>query len=506
MTLIEMVVVMTIVGMLAVVLAAAFSVIVRANPSNGTRSDDSRTMLGLTTYLPEDINSTPSSGYDFSKSAVSGCTGTTDPGVSLVRLEWNELSVQYVANYRYEPSGGSYVIARYGCTGSSTAATRRVLTSGMPTIDESAWNPGDAPVIVTPIVEGGDTVGLTLEVTTIAGERFVVEGRTNNPSETLPPPPAGGSGGGPGSTNGAPVAFAVSVIVPTGGSSDIGLNASDPDGDPLVASLSNVIDTSASGTWTIALTDLVVAVTPPAGAADGESISFDYAVDDGRGGTASSSAVVTIGASPNNAPVAADATHTLNELATSTFQVAISDPEGDAMSVSIGTFDPSLTVNVGAVTGTTVEFIVTASGASVSPSFTYIVSDGALTTTRTVQLTVVKCATGTTSIFPATVDRNNGNGKTGQIKSAVTITVAYTGPCESRLTLEFQRDLRPSGTPNAPVVLSCASGSCSMQFAKNDGDWFPPGGSVGVDHTWTHVVKLDNSATVGTVNMKIKGT
>ncbi len=57
-TLPELVIVIVLLGLVLAVVAAAFTVIVRTHPSVEARDDDSRTLLGLTNYLPGDVSST----------------------------------------------------------------------------------------------------------------------------------------------------------------------------------------------------------------------------------------------------------------------------------------------------------------------------------------------------------------------------------------------------------------------------------------------------------------
>jgi len=380
----------------------------------------------------------------------------------------------------------------------------------MPMINESTWNPGDAPADVTPLVDAGFTVGLTIELTSITSDKFVVEGRTNNPNTTLPPAPTGAGGGGPGSTNTAPIASNVTAQVSAGVSATVGLNASDANTDPLTATLAAGPYTSASGNWSITVAGIVLTVQAPATALPNESVTFGYTVVDGRGGTASASVTITVGAIANAPPVANNASATVNERTTASVTVPISDPEGGAMTVALGTVDPSVTVTVSSVSGTSVVFTVIANGASANPTFQYTVSDGMASATGTVSLTVVKCVLGTPNPASVTVERRDGNGQGNAdrkktLNAEVTFNLPFTGPCAGRVTFEFDRNLSINDTPD-PVTLTCTTSPCSHKFAKYDGDWIPPGGNVATTHTWTLTFKLDNSTAITkTVTMTIIG-
>jgi prepilin-type N-terminal cleavage/methylation domain-containing protein len=58
-TLVETVIVVALMGIVMSVLAATFVVVVRTNPANEARDDGARGLLGLSTWLPEDVSSTP---------------------------------------------------------------------------------------------------------------------------------------------------------------------------------------------------------------------------------------------------------------------------------------------------------------------------------------------------------------------------------------------------------------------------------------------------------------
>ena len=58
-SLIELLIVVVLTGILMPVIVAVFTTIVRNSPSVETRADDSRTTRGLSTWLPQDVLSTP---------------------------------------------------------------------------------------------------------------------------------------------------------------------------------------------------------------------------------------------------------------------------------------------------------------------------------------------------------------------------------------------------------------------------------------------------------------
>ena len=108
-------------GVVAVAAAgvAVVAVVLRTTPTTQARGDDARTLQGLVTWLPQDVDSTPAGSFDTAPGAVSGCS--VSPGMNLLRLQWNERAgsqtVTYIANYRHVLVGDAYRIPRITCSG-----------------------------------------------------------------------------------------------------------------------------------------------------------------------------------------------------------------------------------------------------------------------------------------------------------------------------------------------------------------------------------------------------
>jgi hypothetical protein len=105
-------------------------------------------------------------------------------------------------------------------------------------------------------------------------------------------------------------------------------NDSDPDGDPLTL---QSVTTPALGS--AAISGNAVVYTPAAGVVGTDT--FNYTINDGRGGTATATVTVTIAPPPNRPPVAVD------DAATTAFATPVpidaiandSDPDGDALTI-----------------------------------------------------------------------------------------------------------------------------------------------------------------------------
>ncbi len=161
---------------------------------------------------------------------------------------------------------------------------------------------------------------------------------------------------------------------------DVLANDSDPDNDPLAIT---AVAPPMHGSAAIAGT--LILYTPAAGFIGTDS--FRYTISDGRGGTANALVTVTIGARPNQAPLARDdiATAAFGQPTTIDVLANDSDPDGDTLSInSVGVPAHGTVV----VSGNVVTY-TPAPGFSGADRFTYVISDGrGGTATATVTITV----------------------------------------------------------------------------------------------------------------------
>lgn len=192
-TLLELVVGVGLLAILAPVIAAAFAVTLRTTPGLSDRIDNARTLQGVVTWLPQDIDSTPPTGFDTDATTPSGCT--LNPGTNLLRLEWSEnlggATVRYVSNYRYVTVGANSVIQRVTCNGAGSGplGNARALGTSSPLKPlPVGWVPGQLPVRVTIVRDAaGDVQLVTFEVETLDGEIVRTDSAPKNPANTLAP-------------------------------------------------------------------------------------------------------------------------------------------------------------------------------------------------------------------------------------------------------------------------------------------------------------------------------
>ena len=144
-------------------------------------------------------------------------------------------------------------------------------------------------------------------------------------------------------------------------------NDSDPDGDPLAL---QSVTTPQTGVAQISGSQVIY--TPAAGFVGTDT--FDYTINDGRGGTATATVTVTITQPPNRPPVAVDD----NAVTTIALAVLIdviandSDPDGDALTVA-GVTQPA--GGSAQITNNEVEYQPNRAFSGID-TFSYTVSDG----------------------------------------------------------------------------------------------------------------------------------
>ncbi len=291
-TLTEVLISVVVMGIIATVLGGVFTVFMRSTPTTEARADDARSVMGLVTWLPQDVDSTPATGFDVGQSTASGCN--QNPGVNLLRLEWREkigsVTTTFVSNYRHVSTASAARVVRITCSGvgSPPFATgdQQNLTSDLPRLP-GGWTPGDAPAAVTvartiPADLTSPVELVTMELTTFAGDTVRTDSASKNPSETLPAttlpswiPPTPSTIP---NVNNLPTTVNLSFAAnPSPTTTTANLIVNDVDGDPLVVALDSV----PSG-WVVTLVGLQMTITPdPSDVGNTETIQ--YTVDDLQG-------------------------------------------------------------------------------------------------------------------------------------------------------------------------------------------------------------------------------
>jgi type II secretory pathway component PulJ len=290
---------------ISTVMVGIVSVVLRNAPTTSARADDARTLQGIVTWLPQDIDSTPPTGFDTAPGTASGCA--VSPGTNLLRLQWSEwingTTTQFVSNYRHvEVSPGVFRLQRITCSGAPepTGGRAQNVSSDVGPIP-TGWSPGNLPFRVAITREGlpptpptPDTRAVLLvafEIQTIDGKIVRIDSAPKNPAATLPPTSLPSYIPPPPTTavNAPPVADDVTVEAEPGVLTSVTAPASDPNGDPLTITVPTV-----PADWAVSVSGLVISVTPPATIVPPETHTFTYVADDGRGGTDTGTVTVNV--------------------------------------------------------------------------------------------------------------------------------------------------------------------------------------------------------------------
>ena len=498
-TLIEVLIVVTIMGVIAAALSVAFTVVVRTAPPTEARADDSRSLLGLSTWLPADVSATPNAPltaatdfWDDSPGRATGCTGG-DIGINLVRLSWRE-SISgspniFVASYRLVDEGDSSTIFRVTCVDGGQADTQR-LTAGLP---PTAANPVSV-TWKTSLIDGVENIiGVELEMTTFDGDTLRVDAASRNPAQTLSTLPQASTTSTSSTTstttttttipNQPPVAdpldFNANPLVPV----TFTLPAYDPEGLTLTAALSNV-----PATWTSSISGLSVTLVP-----DDVHTTYvlDYTVTDPEGLTATSTITVKVNPSstttttlPPNAPPTASPVSVATDPGVSVgVNLPVFDPNGDQLTVTLGTLPDGWNAQVVTVdAGTTAVDVEITPPAGASPgiaTIAYTVTDpsgASATSTIDVDVARIPCVASFESVSPNPVTVGGGNGQqTGPLESAVDVTINKSGNC-SELVLRYVRVVtapngQASNDDRQPQVDTFGDGDVVTLLSSNIERW-----------------------------------
>lgn len=190
-TLIELVVAVSLVGLLTTVLAGAIVVSLRTTPDTENRLDDARATRALATWLSHDTTSAPrflpeqaQGGIDLTTTATADNNDCGGEGKNLLHLQWTEdsfLDTTYVANYRFVVDGDEGQIRRYSCS----AVGGPTFSGGSSRLLTSRLDPTQIPVVV-PEPATGEVVTLTFQLAGKSGENVAIETGSRNPADFFP--------------------------------------------------------------------------------------------------------------------------------------------------------------------------------------------------------------------------------------------------------------------------------------------------------------------------------
>lgn len=191
-TLLEMVVGITLIGLVAIGATGALQASQAASPVADAAADEARSMQGVVTWLPQDVDSTPPGGFDLDPDRATGCSES--PGINVLHLTWYEDigtgPVTFHSSYRYVSTGTGTTgrIVRVTCAGPGGGPYANTVianaSTDLPALP-TGWTPGSLPVAVTLTNDDGRTL-VRFRVQTLQGAVVSTDAAPKNPSETLP--------------------------------------------------------------------------------------------------------------------------------------------------------------------------------------------------------------------------------------------------------------------------------------------------------------------------------
>jgi ligand-binding SRPBCC domain-containing protein len=238
-------------------------------------------------------------------------------------------------------------------------------------------------------------------------------------------------------------------------------NDTDPNGDPLAIT---GVSGATNGTVSFNAQTNAVTFTPTTGFTG--AASFSYAISDGRGGTATATASLTVNPAANQPPVATnDSGYTTTQNTALTIAAAAllandTDPNGDPLAITGVSGAANGTVSFNAQTRV-VTFTPT-TGYTGAASFSYAISDGrGGTATATANLTVT---TPTVSLFstsntPAVVS----NSDTAQVNLGVRFTSSAAGTING---IRYYKGANDTGTHTGSLWSSTGSLLATATFTN----------------------------------------
>jgi prepilin-type N-terminal cleavage/methylation domain-containing protein len=364
-TLIEVLIVITMIGFLSATLAAVFTVAMRAAPDASERITDARSLKGLVTWIPQDMDATPPGGFDDGVAAWPCADTAPLDSYNVISMSWSEVgdvTREFHASYRYELRNGEWVISRYACEG--TGNSRRInMTSALP-----AWNPSAPPAWVemcstlidaatgncplSSLVSDATTQpvkSMKVTLTLLDGTLYTIDAAAKNPDENLADDPDA-------VTNFPPVAGVaeISIEMIAGETKVLDLYAthliSDPEGNFLTSAVDSY-EPMPTGISVISSDPLWVTIKADTSLPTGPtSHPVSMIVSDAYGGSTDAIIRVNIVLPPNDPPVALVSSYTLtigegeSIILPLDLSHGVSDPNGDPLTLEVPAW-PALLAN-----------------------------------------------------------------------------------------------------------------------------------------------------------------
>jgi prepilin-type N-terminal cleavage/methylation domain-containing protein len=367
-TLVEVLVVTLMMGIIAAAVVGTVSVVFRNAPSAEERANDARSLQGLVTWLPQDVDAAPPDGFSTDPAAWP-CAGTAPTGTNILSIGWTEQTddtYRYATAYRYEQSDLEWHMARYACedggSGTMSTPTRINLTSELPPWDIVA--PPAHVVMCDEVVDvdgncpagheiatytSPDVRSLKLTITRTDGVESTIDAAPKNPDQDLADDPYAVSNASPQVDQINDVVEMYpgdSVVVDL--TTDTAHHPFDPDGDPISLAL-DFSEPMPAGITAATIDPMSVELTTDPGLSPGTVTDrIFFVIADNRAGWVGVTLRVKILNEPNDPPTALATVYpvTLGPGDEVILPLDVThdvlDPNGDPLTLSVLDWPPEL--------------------------------------------------------------------------------------------------------------------------------------------------------------------
>ena len=200
MTLVELLITVTILGIIMTSLSAAMIVILRTEQPIKDNLSESKDITFLQAWIPNDLASASSRNID---PMYQPSTKTTLPGTNVLTLDRADISTSgvttnYVVSYRYVQVRDEWQLQRYEIrnVGLATQTITKVGVAHQLASPPPTWNPAQSPVHAVSVTSRNQVVlrpiGEDVQVTFGSGEKFTTGGAGLSSQDQLPTDYAGG--------------------------------------------------------------------------------------------------------------------------------------------------------------------------------------------------------------------------------------------------------------------------------------------------------------------------
>ena len=200
MTLVELLITVTILGIVMTSLSAAMIVILRSERPIKDHLSESKDITFLQAWIPNDLASASSRNID---PLYQPSSRTTLPGTNVLTLDRADISTSgittnYIVSYRYVSVGDEWQLQRYEIrnVGLATQTITKVGVAHQLASPPPTWNPTQSPVHAVSVTSRNQVVlrpiGEDVQVTFGSGEEFTTGGAGLSSQDQLPTDYTGG--------------------------------------------------------------------------------------------------------------------------------------------------------------------------------------------------------------------------------------------------------------------------------------------------------------------------